>query len=134
MQSTWQWALAQGKLTVNSTPPGVTRTGMTTNISHHKGPQQFLPVPKIQHKPLAEAARSCAIFSNLVTLPHPTGAHFLSILWSTKLFSEPLFISPMPTLPIPTLLGCQVMSAFQLLLESDHPPRGSMRGRWAGDL
>lgn len=53
-----EWGLALSKLTVTTISAAATITVVTTDASHHKGPQQFLLVPKIEHKPLAKAVRS----------------------------------------------------------------------------
>ena len=73
-----EWGLAHSKLTVTIISAAATTTVVTTEASHHKDPQQFLPVPKIQHKPLAKAVRSVPAASSLhqlmSVLPY-TAAH-----------------------------------------------------------
>ena len=68
-----EWGLAHSKLTINSASAAATITVITTDFSHHKGPQQFPLVPKIQHKLLAVAVRPVPSASPLYQ-PHVSPA------------------------------------------------------------
>lgn len=77
---------------------------VTTDASHHKDPQQFLLVPKIEHKPLAKAVRSVPAASSLCQ-PHVSpalhGGPAPSVLCS--LCQSVSHCLPAPHLPSPRL-------------------------------
>lgn len=95
--------LAHSKLTVIISA-AATITVVTTDASHHKGPQQFLLVPKIEHKPLAKTVKSVPAASSLCQ-PHVSpalqGSPALSVLH--PLCQSMSHCLPAPHLPSPWL-------------------------------